>query len=776
MARYPFTPLPTGSIRLLRLSPVAADSSSIICGTLEVHDLQTSLPFIALSYEWGPPEANHPSLYLRGGTVPLRSNAAAALTTLRDHHNVMRIWIDMVCIDQENIPERTAQVQMMDAIYLRAAEVLIWLGQEDDLTELACDSAIKIARYGGLPPSRKSRNFSQLKIMRGLEVAAREQKELFTTHPEKENGPERTTAKYKEPGLLTAYERAAIYEAEGRRVNQETEFLADFAAFDNKDEVSEMAAQLNAIDLQWTTSFMERQLRQNLFRNPGVIPPASAPMKWDSSMLSHQNRTIVDQLNLSGPVDLVWHSLTSLFSRSWFFRVWMLQELVLAKEPTIIVGTLALSWDALMFTDTFIWELGLFGSRNSRASHMAIQMDIQRDSYWGKGGPRDVEGGATLDQLLTILRASDCSEPRDKVFGILGMVDKRHKDAITVDYNIPLSEIYGSVTRYEITSSRTLDALRFVAPNMSPDLPSWVSDYRIRTIGSEMFPVARDNDMDAASGRLVTTNLINSESAKRSPSTLRLRGRYVGKIEHLGAKMQLTDPYKKDLSRQKRPALNMRSHLRQHQMVQMVIDQWRGLCVARSSDPYPQYRPGEAGAFPPSDQSLISAFWRTACADMFLGGGGFTAAHEWEAVQCILHHQVDDLPEAKLPNLSVDEYLDCMLLGMGGRLRADWYGVDTFWKYAGSMSAHKRFFILGGGFIGTGPTYLKEGDEVWVLEGGVMPFILRAVDLSEGTAKKVTESGEKHVRELVGPAYVHGIMRGEAWGNGDDGVVEVVLV
>jgi hypothetical protein len=161
---------------------------------------------------------------------------------------------------------------------------------------------------------------------------------------------------------------------------------------------------------------------------------------------------------------------------------------------------------------------------------------------------------------------------------------------------------------------------------------------------------------------------------------------------------------------------------------------------------------------------------------MYLGGGGLTAAHEWEAVQCILHHQVDDLPEARLPNLSMEEYLGCMLLGMGGRLRADWYGADTFWKYAGSMSAHKRFFVLGGGFIGTGPTYVEEGDEVWVLEGGVMPFILRATDSSNENAKKVIESGGKHVRGLVGPAYVHGIMRGEAWAEGDDGVVEVVLV
>ncbi|KAF5668379.1 heterokaryon incompatibility protein [Fusarium heterosporum] len=776
MVRYPYTPLPTGSIRLLRLSPVSASSSQIVCGALEVYDLESSPSFIALSYEWGPPEANHPNFHLKGGTVPLRSNAVAALTTLRDHHKVTRIWIDMVCIDQENIPERAAQVKLMDAIYLRAAEVLIWLGQEDDLTELACDSAIKMARYAGLPPSRRSRNFSQGKIMRGLEVAAREQNELFTTHAEKENGPERTTARYEEPGLLTPDERVAAFARDGRAVNQETAFMATFASQTNRDEASEIAVQLNALDLTWTSSFVERQLRQNILRKPGEIPPASATMKWDPSIFGNQVQTIIDQLNLAGSIDLVWHSLTSLFSRSWFFRVWMLQEVVLAKQPTIIVGTLALSWDALMFTDTLVWKMGLFSSRNNRASHMAIQMDIQRDSYWGKGGERDEDGGVTLDQLLTILRASDCSEARDKVFGILGMVDGRHKQAISVDYSIPLPEVYGSVTRYEIASSRTLDALRFVAPNMSPDLPSWVSDYRLRTVGSEMFYLARTNHMDAAGGKMVAADLIDSETARRNPLALRLRGRYVGKIEHLGAKMQLTDPYKKDLSRQKRPALNMRSHIREHQMAQMVLDQWRGLCAVRSTNPYPAYRPGTSGSFPPSNQSLISAFWRTACADMFLGGGGFTSAHEWEAVQCILHHQVDDLPEAKLPHMSVDEYLEYMLLGLGGQSRADWYGVETFWKYGGSMSAHKRFFVLGGGFIGTGPTFVEEGDEIWVLEGGVMPFILRAARSSREAVKDMAESDKKSVRELVGPAYVHGIMKGEAWGQGGDAVEEVVLV
>lgn len=125
---------------------------------------------------------------------------------------------------------------------------------------------------------------------------------------------------------------------------------------------------------------------------------------------------------------------------------------------------------------------------------------------------------------------------------------------------------------------------------------------------------------------------------------------------------------------------------------------------------------------------------------MYLGGGSFTISHEWEATQSILHHQRDDLEEVKLPNPSMAEYLEYMLVGIGGRSRADWCGVENCWKHAGSMSAHERFLVLRAGFIRTDPTEVRPGDEVWALEGGVMPFIGGSVKETE-TEKCTGEHG-----------------------------------
>lgn len=221
---------------------------------------------------------------------------------------------------------------------------------------------------------------------------------------------------------------------------------------------------------------------------------------------------------------------------------------------------------------------------------MAIQMVIQRDSFWGKGGQRSYgEDGTPSDNLLTILRGSDCSKPHDKVFAAISITDRRHKKVIYDDYGISLAGVYGSVTRHDIISTRTLDALHFVAPNMSPDMPTWVADFRLPTVSSEISYVTRLNELDAAGGRLVSTDLIDNVAAKSNPITLRLRGRHVGKIEYTGTKLQVKNPYEKTLGRLKRPALNMRSNLHQYQMVQMVIDQWRSLCAVKFANPYPSY-------------------------------------------------------------------------------------------------------------------------------------------------------------------------------------------
>lgn len=75
--------------------------------------------------------------------------------------------------------------------------------------------------------------------------------------------------------------------------------------------------------------------------------------------------------------------------------------------------------------------------------------------------------------------------------------------------------------------------------------------------------------------------------------------------------------------------------------------------------------------------------------------------------------------------------------------------------YFQSKMINHRFFITNTGLIGRGPVDVAPGDEVFILLGGNMPFILRRSNLST----YAPEIGSFHT--LVGDAYVHGIMDGE---------------
>ena len=52
-----------------------------------------------------------------------------ALKRLRKKEKVLRIWVDALCINQDDIPERNEHVKMMQQIYAKAEEVHIWLGE-----------------------------------------------------------------------------------------------------------------------------------------------------------------------------------------------------------------------------------------------------------------------------------------------------------------------------------------------------------------------------------------------------------------------------------------------------------------------------------------------------------------------------------------------------------------------------------------------------------------------------------------------------------------------
>lgn len=111
----------------------------------------------ALSYHWGEGEESHAIIIqdkwdsepirdfqavvfgimategLRANTKRLyvRPNLHSALKRLRAHDRPVALWVDALCIDQNNETEKTQQVMKMNTIYSRAYNVCIWLGSDD---------------------------------------------------------------------------------------------------------------------------------------------------------------------------------------------------------------------------------------------------------------------------------------------------------------------------------------------------------------------------------------------------------------------------------------------------------------------------------------------------------------------------------------------------------------------------------------------------------------------------------------------------------------------
>jgi hypothetical protein len=65
-------------------------------------------------------------------------NLASALQYIRDKEEEVVLWADAICINQEDLDERSKQVQfVMDEVYKDAEEVLVWLGEESEDIDLA---------------------------------------------------------------------------------------------------------------------------------------------------------------------------------------------------------------------------------------------------------------------------------------------------------------------------------------------------------------------------------------------------------------------------------------------------------------------------------------------------------------------------------------------------------------------------------------------------------------------------------------------------------------
>jgi hypothetical protein len=117
--------------RLLIIHPTSSYDDSIECHLFHT-SLDDQMDYSALSYCWGEDEKTS-EIILNGKRFLITPNLEIALRDLRrfgrdNATDIASIWIDAICIDQNNNAERSHQVGHMDSIYSRAERTIVWFG------------------------------------------------------------------------------------------------------------------------------------------------------------------------------------------------------------------------------------------------------------------------------------------------------------------------------------------------------------------------------------------------------------------------------------------------------------------------------------------------------------------------------------------------------------------------------------------------------------------------------------------------------------------------
>jgi hypothetical protein len=126
-------------IRLVTVKPIPNDPGlETVCPLeceLSTVSLDTRPEYVALSYVWGDPDMKWP-VFMNGVLIFVTKNLHAALLQLRYCCTISQpfrpVWIDAICIDQGNLQEKNCQVPLMREIYETAAEVFVWLGENEN--------------------------------------------------------------------------------------------------------------------------------------------------------------------------------------------------------------------------------------------------------------------------------------------------------------------------------------------------------------------------------------------------------------------------------------------------------------------------------------------------------------------------------------------------------------------------------------------------------------------------------------------------------------------
>ncbi|KAL8378035.1 hypothetical protein RB595_008636 [Gaeumannomyces hyphopodioides] len=588
-------------IRLLHLEPDPSD----LRATLDVVSLDDGPRYTALSYVWGTDMCGaDDGIALAGQPVrmPITRNLAAALRHLCDGAAAagggrVALWVDALCIDQQDTAEKSHQITLMRDVYAGAAATCVWLGPAADGSDLA------MAAIGDL------------------------------------------------------YERRVYALPDGAL--SEAQVLA-----------------INALQ-----------------------------------------------------------------SRGWWSRIWVLQEVMLSRNPIMTCGGATLPFDAFVHLDDvrrgYVRPERRFLGNSEAKDRLVIRANAFRSvlTDYPDDKPKVGAGVARLCDWAPFVDGFVATDQRDKIYGLLGLARPQEVRAMTPDYSQSVAQVYARAAALFIAQMQSLDTLQFDRDNANPahELPSWCPDYSSdptrphRGYVAAMSEGYRAGDGDAPCWGGGVTRVPSSPSPRWRE--IHLRGLQIDTVERVGPNPYMA-PYTGHVLAERAENVAARAAQTRANVVRweaMAQAKWDGGGDGDGGFPYGRLGMGRG-----------EALWRTLMRDRRWDGSRVEAGFGRYFDVWLGRADCDEGESEEARRSFVRPFTDCCIGRCHGR----------------------SFIVTEKGYIGTAPIKTRVGDKVVVLQGGAVPFIVREREDGSGEGSDGQPGDVPY--EFVGEAFVLGIMEGQA--------------
>jgi Heterokaryon incompatibility protein (HET) len=178
--------------------------------------------------------------------------------------------------------------------------------------------------------------------------------------------------------------------------------------------------------------------------------------------------------------------LWGVFLRDYWWRIWIVQELALARKIVFYCGQSSMEakclhavqqlFDQMLEFDGVSKNLlihVLHGNVDARASLLHNGL---HDIYRWKRELVSTKPSFYASLLYHTKRQS--SDARDMIYGLAALANQTSKYRVEVDYELSTKEVFTNFAKLEIETSKKLDIITRVLPGTTlHDLPSWVPDW-----------------------------------------------------------------------------------------------------------------------------------------------------------------------------------------------------------------------------------------------------------------------------------------------------------